>query len=110
MKRVLLYGAAGGVLIALLKVIEYKHFIQAYPSEVYGGLIALIFTAVGIYLGLRLVRVKGAPGDPEASYLYQKVTGAALCGGERMPRGRAPLDEAELALIEAWICGGAQDD
>ena len=58
MKRVLLYGAAGGVLIALLKVIEYKHFIQAYPSEVYGGLIALIFTSIGVYLGLRLIRPK----------------------------------------------------
>ena len=58
MKRVLLYGAAGGVLIALLKAIEYKHFIQAYPSEVYGGLIALIFTSIGVYLGLRLIRPK----------------------------------------------------
>ena len=58
MKRVLLYAAAGGVLIALLKVLEYKHFIRAYPSEVYGGLIALIFTAVGVSLGLRLMKPK----------------------------------------------------
>lgn len=53
MKRVLLYGAVAGGLIALLKLIEYRHFVRAYPSEVYGGLIALIFSAVGIYLGLR---------------------------------------------------------
>src|SRR5215212_5031050 len=58
MKRVLLYGAAGGVLIALLKVIEYQHFIRFYPTEVYGGLIALLFTGVGIYAGLRLTRPK----------------------------------------------------
>ena len=56
MKRVLLYGTAGGVLIALLKVIEYQYLIRAYPGEVYGGLVALIFTAVGIYVGLRLTR------------------------------------------------------
>ena len=56
MKRVLIYGAAGGVLIALLKVIEYKHFVQAYPAELYGGLIAVIFTAIGVYVGLRLIR------------------------------------------------------
>jgi DNA-binding CsgD family transcriptional regulator len=57
-KELFLYGALGGVLIALLKVIEYKHFVQAYPSEVYGGLVALIFTAVGIYLGLKWTKAK----------------------------------------------------
>lgn len=58
MKRVLLYGLVGGALIALLKLIEYQHFIRAYPTEVYGGMVALIFTAVGIYLGLRWTRPK----------------------------------------------------
>src|ERR1700737_92192 len=52
-RQVALYGAVGGVLIALLKVIEYKHFVREYPSEIYGGLVALIFTAIGIYFGLR---------------------------------------------------------
>ena len=58
MKRVLLYGAAGGALIALLKVIEYKHFVQAYPAEMYGGLLALIFTTIGVYVGLKSTRPK----------------------------------------------------
>lgn len=56
MKRVLLYGAVGGVLIALLKLIEYQHFVRTYPSEVYGGLIAVIFSVVGVTLGLRSTR------------------------------------------------------
>jgi DNA-binding CsgD family transcriptional regulator len=58
LKRVLLYGAVGGVLIALLKLIEYQHFVRAYPTEIYGGLLAVIFTAVGIYLGLRWTQPK----------------------------------------------------
>jgi DNA-binding CsgD family transcriptional regulator len=53
LKRVLLYGSIGGVLIALLKLIEYQYFVRAYPGEVYGGLVALIFTAVGGWLGFR---------------------------------------------------------
>ncbi|MBV8518605.1 MAG: DNA-binding response regulator [Acidobacteria bacterium] len=57
-KRVLLYGVVGGVLIAFLKVIEYKHFIHEYPSELYGGLVAILFTALGIYFGLRWTRPK----------------------------------------------------
>lgn len=53
MKRLIVYGLAGGFLIAVLKVLEYKHFVRAYPSEIYGGLVAVIFLALGIYAGLR---------------------------------------------------------
>ena len=56
MKRVIFYGLAGGVLLVLLKLIEYKHFVQAYPSEIYGGLVAVIFSTLGVYLGLRWAR------------------------------------------------------
>lgn len=52
----LLSAAGGGILIALLKFIEYKHFIHAYPTEIYGGILAVIFTMVGVYVGLRLTR------------------------------------------------------
>jgi len=55
-KRVIGYGLAGGVLIALLKAIEYQHFVRLYPTEVYGGLIAVIFSVLGIYFGLRWSR------------------------------------------------------
>ena len=55
-RRVVLYGLAGGLLIALLKVLEYKHFVRAYPTEIYGGLVAAIFAALGIYFGMRLAR------------------------------------------------------
>lgn len=58
MKRVLLYGTIGGLLIALLQVIEYQHFVRAYTSEVYGGLVAVIFAAVGGWLGWRWSRHK----------------------------------------------------
>ena len=56
MKRVIVYGLAGGVLIALLKVLEYQYFVRAYPGEVYGGLVAVIFTGLGLYFGLRWSR------------------------------------------------------
>lgn len=48
----------GGVLIAALRLIEYQHFVRVYPTEVYGGLIAVIFTAVGAYAGLQWTRAK----------------------------------------------------
>lgn len=55
-KRVIGYGLVGGVLIALLKVLEYKHFVHAYPTEIYGGLVAVIFTGLGLYFGWRWTR------------------------------------------------------
>jgi NarL family two-component system response regulator LiaR len=55
-RRVILYGLAGGVLLALLKVLEYQYFVRAYPSEVYGGLVAVIFSALGLYFGLQWAR------------------------------------------------------
>lgn len=58
LKRALLYGGVAGVLIALLNVIEYQHFVRTFPGEVYGGLIAIIFTGVGLYLGLKGYRPK----------------------------------------------------
>lgn len=53
MRRIILWALTGGALIALLRLIEYRHFVHAYPGELYGGLIAIIFTGVGIYAGLR---------------------------------------------------------
>ena len=55
-KQVLLYGLLGGVLIALLRAIEYRYLIVERSVEIYGGLLAAIFAALGVWLGLRLTR------------------------------------------------------
>jgi DNA-binding CsgD family transcriptional regulator len=52
--HVLLYGVVGGVLIAGLKYIEYRWLIQTHSVEIYGGLVAVAFAGVGIWLGRRL--------------------------------------------------------
>lgn len=57
-KTVLLYGILGGVLIAALKLIEYRFLVLEHSLEIYGGLVALIFASLGIWLGLKLTRTK----------------------------------------------------
>ena len=57
-KHVLLYGLLGGVLVALLKLIEFRYLVVEHSVEIYGGLIAAVFAAVGIWLGLRLTRAR----------------------------------------------------
>jgi len=57
-KTIVLYGVLGGVLIAGLKLIEYRFLVVEHSLEIYGGLVALIFSLVGIWLGLKLTRPK----------------------------------------------------
>jgi NarL family two-component system response regulator LiaR len=55
-KYVLLYGLLGGVLIAGLKLIEYRWLVVEHSVEIYGGLVAAVFATLGIWLGLKLTR------------------------------------------------------
>ena len=52
----LIYGATGGVLIVVLKLVEFRFLIVEHSLEIYGGIIAALFAAVGIWLGLKLTR------------------------------------------------------
>jgi len=52
----LIYGVSGGALIAILKYIEFRFLVVEHSLEIYGGLVALLFSAFGIWLGLKLTR------------------------------------------------------
>ncbi len=54
----LLYGLGGGLLIVVLKLAEYRFLVLEHSVEIYGGLIALVFASLGIWLGLKLTRKK----------------------------------------------------
>ena len=54
----LIYGLCGGILIALLKLIEFRFLVVEHSIEIYGGLIAALFAGLGIWLGLKLTRTK----------------------------------------------------
>jgi ATP/maltotriose-dependent transcriptional regulator MalT len=57
MKRhVLIFGLVGGLLIAALQYTEYRFVILSHSVEIYGALIAILFAAFGIWLGLRITR------------------------------------------------------
>lgn len=55
---VLLYGLLGGALIALLKLVEYRYLVLEHSLQIYGGIVAVLFTALGIWLGQKLTRTK----------------------------------------------------
>jgi DNA-binding CsgD family transcriptional regulator len=57
-KTILLYGILGGILIAALKLIEYRFLVVEHSLEIYGGIVAALFAALGIWLGLKLTRTR----------------------------------------------------
>lgn len=57
MKRhVLIFGLVGGLLIVILQYTEYRFVIIEHSVEIYGALVAIVFAAFGIWLGLRITR------------------------------------------------------
>jgi hypothetical protein len=55
--------------------------------------------------------VRVIPGDPNNSYLVQKLEGAPGIVGERMPRTAGPyLTEGQMRIIRHWIELGANND
>jgi DNA-binding CsgD family transcriptional regulator len=55
-RNILIFGVCGGLLIVVLRLIEYRFLVVSHSLEIYGGLVALVFAAVGIWLGLKLTK------------------------------------------------------
>ena len=52
-----------------------------------------------------VLRIK--PGDPDNSYLVQKIEGASSISGVRMPFGGPYLPQSTIDVIRTWVTNGA---
>jgi len=57
-KTVFLYGVLLAALLAILKITEYNFYVKSLSIEFYIGIIAVFFTSLGIWVGLKLTRRK----------------------------------------------------
>lgn len=57
-KLIFIYGSSLAALVFILKMLEYRYFVHDLSMEFYIGMIALLFTVVGVWIGLRLTRRK----------------------------------------------------
>jgi NarL family two-component system response regulator LiaR len=55
---IFLYGCVLAVFVFLLKWLEYRYLLRDLSVEFYMGVIAVFFTAIGIWTGLKLVGKK----------------------------------------------------
>jgi two-component system, NarL family, response regulator LiaR len=55
-KTILIYGVAMAALTGILKFIEYRFLVRDLSLELYLGAVAVLFTAVGVWAGMKLTR------------------------------------------------------
>jgi DNA-binding CsgD family transcriptional regulator len=56
LSHVLLLGLVGGVLIAILRYSEYQFLVLQHSFEIYAAIVAILFSAFGIWLGIKLTK------------------------------------------------------
>jgi DNA-binding CsgD family transcriptional regulator len=107
-KTVLLYGMLGGVLIAVLKLVEFRFLVLEHSLEIYGGIIAALFAAIGIWLGLKLTRtretvvVREVPVPVEVP-VEVPVAGPFIRNEKRLEQ--LGITPRELEILEAMAAG-----
>ena len=97
----LIYGLCGGLLIVVLKFVEYRFLVVEHSVEIYGGLIALVFASLGIWLGLKLTRRKEVIVEREL--IIERVVNVSAAGPFALNEAR--LRELEITKRELEILG-----
>lgn len=109
-KTVLLYGILGGVLIAALELVEYRFLVLEHSLEIYGGIIAAIFSALGIWLGLKLTRPRETVVTREVHVPVEVPVPVPVPVTEPFQRNQARVEQLgitprELEILEAIAAG-----
>ena len=100
-RTTIIYGLIGGAVIAALKLAEYRFLVVEHSLEIYGGLVALVFAALGIWLGLKLTRtterivVREVPVPTDAPFVVRTESVERL--------GVTPREMEILHLIAAGL-------
>lgn len=100
-RDILLYGVCGGVLIAVLKLTEYRFLVVEHSVEIYVALVAALFAGLGIWLGQTLTSKKATTIIKEVPVL---VTGPFVVDERRVSQlGITPREMEILGLIATGL-------
>ena len=88
------------MLIAVLKVVEYRFLVLDHSLEIYGGIVALLFSGLGIWLGLKLTRTRETVVVREVRV---PVSGPFVRNDVRL--GQLGITPRELEILEAMASG-----
>ncbi|MEP2668059.1 MAG: LuxR C-terminal-related transcriptional regulator [Cyclobacteriaceae bacterium] len=98
MKRtIFLYGLALAILVIIMRMIEYRFLVRDLTLEFYIGLVAMFFTGLGVWVGLRFTRKKVVIINPEFRFNEKEQT----------ERG---ISKRELEVLELMAKGMANQE
>ena len=103
-KTVLIYGLLGGVLIAVLKFVEYRFLVIEHSLEIYGGIVALLFSGLGIWLGLKLTKTRETVVIREVP-VHVSVPATGPFERNEARREQLGITPRELEIMEAIAAG-----
>ena len=98
----------------ILPLLKSRCLVCHMPGSEAGGMSLLPKTAYANLVGMKSTQstlLLVAPGKPDESYLYLKITGRHLGAGgsgERMPFNETPLSAEDVELVRIWIESGAR--
>ncbi len=78
-----LYGLVLAAVVATLKYVEYRFMVKSLSTEVYIGVVAALFTGVGLWLGSKLITAKKVVQvAPAAVVDHQAIRSSGLSARE----------------------------
>ncbi|HEX2845556.1 MAG TPA: LuxR C-terminal-related transcriptional regulator [Chitinophagaceae bacterium] len=101
-KHILLYGFSLAMLLFLLKWLQLRFIIIDHAFEIYIGIIAALFTGLGIWLALKLAKPKVEKVIVEKEIYIEKGNG--FTRNERALR-QLNLSPRELDVLELMAAG-----
>jgi len=101
-KTTLIYGVCMAALLFLLKWLELRFIIFSHSLELYMGFIALIFTALGIWLALQLFRKDVLRKTPEVETIIIEKE-VLIAPNEDFVANTALITQLELSKRELEI-------
>lgn len=69
-KTVIVYGLSLAALVFLLKLLQYRFLVRDLSLEFYMGLLALLFTGIGIWAGLKLTSRKTITLAASSNFIF----------------------------------------
>lgn len=97
LKHIFLYGLILAVLVFILKWLQWKFLISENSIDIYIGLIAVFFTALGIWVASQVVKPKTKTVVVEKEILVPRP--------ERFTLNEAELEKLELSSREYEVLG-----
>lgn len=102
-KTILLHGLVGGVLIVALRLVEYRFLVLEHSLAIYGGIVAVLFSSLGIWLGLKLTRSRERA--PERVIIKEVPVAAGPFARNEARLAELGITPRELEILEALAAG-----